>query len=112
MKKIILCVSFIFLFIGISNAKTIEVGKKYHITGCENGTLYVPIVNMWSKPCPPPCSRVTGRLSGDGREDKGLKCQGAIIEVLQTYGNWIKVKSVVNNSEGWIQNEFIGRRIK
>jgi hypothetical protein len=113
MKKISLfLVSFILLLATNTSANNILVGKKYHITGCENGTLYVPVVHMWDKPCGGGCAKVIGKLSGDGREDLGLKCQGAVVEVLQKKGNWIKIKSVINHKEGWVQKVFIGRRAK
>lgn len=107
-------VFFIFVLISPVMALDVKVGDRFHITGCENGELLVPVVNMWSKPNN--AADIIGILSGDGREDKGLKCQGAIVELLEITKvngrNFLKIKSVVNLKEGWITDSFVGKKIK
>lgn len=102
----------------LANADEIKLkkGDRFHITGCENGRLYVPIVNQWDRPGGLVAgARVTGRLAGDGRLDQNLKCQGAIVELLDTTeldGKvYLKVQSVVNGKVGWITDSFVGRVI-
>lgn len=92
-----------------------EIGRLYHITGCENGVLEVPTPNVWATP-----QRVlgnpsepVGRLSGDGRADQGLACQGAVVRLLDSQvvdgGAVFQIESVVNGLRGWITEPFIGR---
>lgn len=55
----------------------------------------VPVVNLWNGP---ERTQVVGRLSGNGRDDKGLKCQGAVVKAMEaTHASgrtFIKIKSV------------------
>ena len=111
LKKVIIVSLLIFIF--SSPVLAIDIGKKYHITGCENGQLMVPVVNMWSKPGGIAAgARVVGKLSGDGRADQGLQCQGAVVEILDIQGHFIQIQSVVNGNVGWVTKPFIGRRSK
>lgn len=119
MKKSIFCFSIILLFslVNPAAALDIKVGDRFHITGCEKGELMVPVVNMWNKPGGAiKGAKVIGKLSGDGREDQGLKCQGAIVELLEIKNVddriFLKVKSVVNSKVGWITDSFVGRKTK
>ena len=85
------------------------VGDLFHVTGCENGTLLVPVVNMWNKPGGLAAgAKVIGKLSGDGRKDLGLQCQGSIVKVLKVKRvsgrTFLKIKSVVNSKIGWIMS--------
>ena len=91
------------------------VGDLFHVTGCENGTLLVPVVNMWNKPGGLAAgAKVIGKLSGDGRKDLGLQCQGSIVKVLKVKRvsgrTFLKIKSVVNSKIGWITDSFVGRK--
>lgn len=119
MKKLIYCFSVILLLALVKPvaASDIKVGDRFHITGCENGELMVPVVNMWDKPGGLiEGAKVVGKLSGDGREDQGLKCQGAIVELLEIKNVdgriFLKIKSVVNSKVGWITDSFVGRKVK
>ncbi|MEE8190159.1 MAG: hypothetical protein V3T79_01025 [Candidatus Scalindua sediminis] len=72
MKKYFIYLIPFMVLILISSAEAWEVksGDLFHITGCENGELFVPIVNMWSKPGGLVAgAKVVGKLSGNGRED-------------------------------------------
>ena len=107
---------FIVIYPLISRADT-EIGDKIHITGCENGVLQVPVVNMWSKPGGILAgARIIGQLSGDGRADQGLQCQGAVVTVKGTKivsgRTFYQIESVVNGSIGWITDSFIGKKAK
>lgn len=105
---------FIFALMSPAVALDIKIGDKFHITGCENGILVVPVVNMWNKPGN--AANVIGRLSGEGREDRGLKCQGARVKLLEIKNvngrNFLKIKSLVNLKEGWITDSFVGKKIQ
>lgn len=92
-----------------------KVGDLFHITGCENGELLVPVVNLWSKPGGAITgAKIVGKLSGDGRKDQDLKCQGSVVRVLKfkkdSGRTFLKVYSVVNSKVGWITDSFIGRK--
>lgn len=69
---------------------------------------------MWNKPNN--AAKKIGILSGYGRIDQGLKCQGSIVELLEVKNvngrNFLKIKSVVNSEEGWIADSFVGKKIK
>lgn len=85
-----------------------------HITGCENGELMVPVVRLWSKPGGlAEGARPVGQLSGDGREDRGLKCQGAVVFIRDSRvvsgRQFYKVETVVGSQTGWLTDSFIGR---
>ena len=83
MKKLIMLVCVLGLLAFGATALAVDIGSTYHITGCENGELIVPIVHLWSKPGGIiNGARVIGKLSGDGRADQGLKCQGSIVKIL------------------------------
>jgi len=119
MKKSIFFFSIILLFslVNTVSALDIKVDDRFHVTGCENGELMVPVVNMWDKPGGAiKGAKVVGKLSGDGREDQGLKCQGAIVVLLEIKNVdgrvFLKVKSVVNSKVGWITDSFVGRKTK
>lgn len=97
----------------------IRPGHRAHITGCDERGLAVPVVNIWSHPgsviggAGLKANRVVGRLSGDGREDRGLKCQGAVIivrEVRKTDDTWYRVESLIGKQSGWVKADFIGRK--
>ena len=87
-----------------------EIGTLFHITGCERGELVVPLVNMWDSP---QMARVVARLSGDGRPDQGLRCQGSVVKVLarssRSGRTVLQIQSVVNGRVGWITDSFVGR---
>jgi hypothetical protein len=112
---ILLMCTFILFFTASSHAWTPKAGDIFHVTGCENGELVVPIVYLWSKPGGAANgARVVGQLSGDGRRDKGLRCQGSVVGVVQIMRmsgrTFIKVYSVVNSKVGWITDSFVGRK--
>lgn len=111
MRLLLLLPALILLICSPADAKEIKPGDLFRITGCENGQLMVPVVNLWDSP---ERTRVVGRLSGDGRPDQGLKCQGAVVKAqeVRSYNGrtLIKVKSVVGSQTGWITNSFVGRR--
>lgn len=97
--------------------REVKANDLFHITGCENGILQLPIINMWSKPGGIIAgARVVGKLSGDGRKDQGLKCQGSVVralEIKQVRGRtFLKIKSVVNSKIGWITDSFVGKGFK
>ena len=74
MKRLIYCFSVILLLALVKPvaALDIKVGDRFHITGCENGELMVPVVNMWDRPGGQFAGgKVVGKLSGNGREDQG-----------------------------------------
>ena len=86
MKKIKFCFIVVILLALVNSVSALEIkpGDLFHITGCENGELVVPIVNMWSEPGGIGAgAKVVGKLSGDGRADQGLECQGAMVELLE-----------------------------
>ena len=119
MKKVEFFSIFVILMALGNSAAALEimVGDLFHVTGCENGELVVPVINMWSKPGGIGAgARVVGKLSGDGRGDQKSKCQGAIVELLEiTNVNgrvFLKVKPVVNSESGWITDSFVGKNVK
>lgn len=84
-----------------------RIGTRVHITGCENGELVVPIVNLWNSP---ERTRVIGKLSGDGRADQGRECQGSIVVIRDVRGRLFEVETTVGDYQrGWITEPFIGR---
>lgn len=87
-----------------------RVGMRVHVTGCENDALMVPVVNLWDSA---QRSRVVANVSGDGREDQGLKCQGAVVIVRDVgFGGgrtMFQVETVVGDQIGWVSELFIGR---
>lgn len=111
MRLFFLLFASILLMCSAVEARDIKQGDLFHITGCENGELMVPVVNLWNGP---ERTQVVGRLSGNGRADKGLKCQGAVVKALETTHasgrTFIKIKSVVGSQIGWITDLFVGRR--
>ena len=98
------------LLIGAGVVDAQEVGTLFHITGCERGELVVPVVNMWDSA---QMARIVGRLSGDGRPDQGLRCQGSVVKVLargsRSGRTLLQIESVVNGQVGWITDSFVGR---
>ncbi len=94
--------------------RAVRVGDRFHITGCENGDLLLPLVNIWSQPPGSPGARPIATLSGQGRPDGAGRCQGAIVaalEVRTTGGRThIKIESVVNGTIGWITDSFVGKK--
>lgn len=90
--------------------RLMRLGDAFHVTGCENGRLELPTVNLWASP---DFTRVIGRLSGDGRADQGLSCQGAVValrDVAERNGRQVlQVQSVVNGTTGWFTDSFVGR---
>ena len=89
-----------------------DIGDLFHITGCEDGQLLVPVVNLWDKPGGLfDGAKVVGQLSGDGK-----KCQGAVVRLLEineVEGRmFLKVQSIVNSNIGWITNSFVGKQFK
>lgn len=90
----------------------IDIGSRYHITGCGNGKLIVPIVNIWSKSDGGvEGATIVGKLSGGGDQDLGLQCQGAIVEVLDIHEEYIKVQSI-DGKMGWVSSGFIGKKVE
>jgi len=118
--KNILSSFFVVLLFSLANssgASEVKPGDSFHVTGCENGKLLLPIVNMWSKPGGIGAgAKVIGKLSGDGRADQGLKCQGTVVKLLKRKSingrAFFKIKSVVNSKVGWIADSFVGRKTK
>lgn len=89
------------------DGRTVRVGERYHISGCENGELVLMAPNVWRT------AQQTGivfQLSGTSRSDE---CSGAVVEILdlqQVQGRWMtNIRSVVNGREGWISELFIGK---
>ena len=84
-----------------------EPGELRQVTGCENGELVLPILNLFAGPPP---ARVMGKLSGTSRTDR---CHGAFVNVLATQpgGRWVQVETVVRGDVGWISRLLIGRRV-
>jgi hypothetical protein len=80
--------------------------RRVHITGCEGGELVVPVVKLWDSPAK---TRVLGQLSGDGREDQGLRCQGSVVVIHKTDGEMFEVEAVIGGQRGWVSALFIGR---
>ncbi len=118
MKKFILLMFVVLLIVIypiISRAAT-EIGDKIHITGCENGVLQIPVVNMWSKPGGILAgAKVVGQLSGDGRADQGLKCQGAVVIIKDKQvvsGRTHYRVETIYGKVGWVTDSFIGRKAK
>ncbi|MEX2540327.1 MAG: hypothetical protein WD314_00905 [Trueperaceae bacterium] len=112
---VLLVIGAVFMLADGDPADAQEVGRLYHITGCENGVLEVPTPNVWATPqrlLGNP-SQPIGRLSGDGRPDQGLACQGAVVRILDSRvvegGTVFQIESVVNGLRGWITEPFIGR---
>ena len=87
-----------------------RIGRRVHITGCENGELSVPVVNLWNTA---QRTSVIGKVSGDGREDRGLRCQGSVViirDVATVEGREMyQVETVVGDQIGWVSAPFIGR---
>lgn len=116
MKYSFLVVFFALIFFPLpASSSEISIKELFHVTGCENGTLVVPIVNMWSAPGGLSSgATVVGKLSGDGNPSQGLKCQGAIVRAVEVKNvngrTFIKVKSIVNSGEGWITDSFVGNK--
>jgi hypothetical protein len=105
----------VLFFFSIMGATLINVDDRIHVTGCENGELVVPIVNLWSKPGGVRAgATVVGKVSGDGRADQGLRCQGSVVIVReqQTVSgrDFVKVETVVGDQVGWITDSFVGRK--
>ncbi len=109
MKKVIVIV-LLFLVIPVV-ALGVEIGDRFHVTGCKDGELLVPIVNLWSEP---DGGIVIGKLSGHGRADQGLKCQGSVVKLLEIkiVNNkvYLKIIAIVNPTIGWITDSFVGRK--
>ena len=85
-----------------------RVGTRVHITGCTpDGRLDVPIVNLWDSP---ERTCVIGELSGNGRADQGLECQGSIVVIRDVRGRLLEVETVVGDKQrGWVTEPFIGK---
>ena len=97
--------------------RLVHFGELFHITGCENGRTDRPIVsevNLWFNP-QVGMGRVVGQLSGDGRADQGLRCQGAIVRLQDSYDYKgriaLKVESIVNGQVGWLLDSFVGKAV-
>lgn len=92
-------------------AAQVEIGDRVHITGCENGELTVPTPNIWDSPQQ---RRVIGRVSGDGRTDQGLRCQGSVVIIVaaqEANGRMMyQIETIVGDQSGWISELFIGRK--
>ncbi len=116
MKKLLIVAVFVLLPLIIPGTSLgIEVGDHFHVTGCKDGELLVPIIHMWSKPGGGISgAKVIGKLSGDGRADQNLRCQGSVVELLELKIDdnklYLKVKSVVGSKTGWITDSFVGRK--
>jgi len=90
-----------------------EVGSMYHVTGCEDGELTMPTPVVWRGA---DRMRVAGRLTGRGREEDGLRCQGAVVRVLSVTSHpsgetMVEVRSITNGLRGWIDPRFIGQHV-
>ncbi len=116
MKIFIACLLFSFSLIVSVEAAEVKKGDVFHITGCENGVLELPIINIWTQPGGiANGARIAGKLSASGRVDKGLKCEGAVVKVLDTVKmggrEYIQIQSVVNSKVGWITDSFVGKKV-
>ena len=112
MRKLICLVMLVGLLAFGATALAVDIGSTYHITGCVNGELLLPVVHMWSKPGGIiNGAQIIGKLSGGGRADQGLKCQGSIVKILDIKDKYVKVKSL-SRDVGWLRNFFIGREEK
>lgn len=94
-----------------------KVGERFHVTGCERGKLVVPVVRLWSQPGGLAAgARPVGQVSGEGRADQGLECQGSVViaREVRTVGGrtFVKVETVVGSQVGWITDSFVGRRFE
>jgi hypothetical protein len=81
------------------------IGTRRHITGCENGKVVVPVVNLWNSPSR---TRVVGTLSGEGGPDG---CQGAVVVIRAVRGNFYEVEAVAGRQAGWVTEPFVGRLV-
>ena len=97
-----------------SPQRALEVGDRFHITGCENGELLLRVVNMWSQPTIAMGGRIIGQLSGDGRPDGVGRCQGSVVAALEirVVGDrtHIKIETIVGGTIGWITDSFVGKK--
>ncbi len=112
MKKLFCLIIYLGILALASSAMAADIGSSYHITGCENGTLLVPIVHMWEK-ANRPC-HVVGKLSGTSQSDK---CHGAIVNILDKKVDnngrlRYKIKSIVNGNVGWVSYFFVGKKVE
>ena len=87
-------------------ARDPRVGRRVHITGCENGELKARLVNLWNTANR---SAVVGKLSGDGQESQGFGCQGTVVIIREVIGTMYQVESVAGDQTGWVSEQFIGR---
>ena len=83
-----------------------RVGRRVHITGCENGELKLRLVNLWNTANR---SAVVGKLSGDGQAEQGFACQGAVVIIREVIGTMYQVESIAGDQTGWVSEQFIGR---
>ena len=102
--------------LGLSSlgAQDLEIGDRFHVDGCENGELVIPVVHLWSQPTIAMGGRPIATLSGQGRADGVGRCQGAVVAALDVRTiagrTHIKVESVVNGTIGWITDSFVGKK--
>jgi len=88
----------------------------FYVTGCENGELMVPLVNVWLLPGGiSPGNRVIGKVSGAGRGKN--KCKGSIVRKLTERNvngrTWIRIDTVVGDYKaGWFTDSFVGKGYK
>lgn len=93
----------------------IAPGEKFRISGCENGKLLTPLVNLWDKPGNLyDSAKIIGQLSGDGRKELGLECQGSVVKLIEKQKingrTFLYVESIINGKKGWITDSFIGKK--
>ena len=116
MRKVSIVLVVLLVF-AVTAFAEVQIGANYHITGCHKGQLLMSTVYMWSEPGGlSNGGRIIGKVSGDGA-DQGLKCQGAIVTILDSeYGNnkrlYHKIKTILNRKVGWVSYFFIGKRIE
>ena len=112
MRKLIFVLIFGFLSIS-STAVAIDIGSSYYITGCYEGELIIPMVNLWSaSDGGVEGATIVGRVSGGNEKNLESHCKGAIVKVLDIYDEFmIKVQSI-NGKVGWVASGFIGEKVE
>lgn len=91
-----------------------KAGDRFHIAGCENGELLVPVVNLWSQPTFTPRARVIGQMSGGRIGATVDRCLGSVVAALEIRviddRTHIKIKTIVGGTTGWITDSFVGKK--
>ncbi len=102
--------------LGLSSlgAQDLEIGDRFHVDGCENGELVIPVVHLWSQPTIAMGGRPIATLSGQGRADGVGRCQGSIVAALEirVIGDrtHVRIETIVGGTIGWITDSFVGKK--